>query len=31
MRGTYQFVTDDGGEFDVAIPGFALRDPRNMQ
>lgn len=31
MRGTYQFVTDDGVEFDVPIPGFALRDPRNMQ
>lgn len=31
MRGTYQFVTDDGSEFDVPIPPFALRDPRNMQ
>ena len=31
MHGWYQMVTQDGTEFEVPIPGFALRDPRNMQ
>jgi ApaG protein len=31
MHGWYQMVTEDGTEFEVPIPGFALRDPRNMQ
>jgi ApaG protein len=31
MQGWYQMVTQDGTEFEVPIPGFALRDPRNMQ
>lgn len=31
MHGTYQMTTDGGQLFDVQIPAFALRDPRNMQ
>lgn len=31
MHGWYRMITQDGVEFDVPIPGFALRDPRNMQ
>jgi len=31
MQGSYQMTTERGDVFDVAIPPFALRDPRNMQ
>jgi ApaG protein len=31
MYGTYQMTSSDGEEFDVEIPAFALRDPKNMQ
>ncbi len=31
MHGWYRMITQDGVEFSVPIPGFALRDPRNMQ
>jgi len=27
MEGTYQMVTEDGGEFDAEIPRFDLREP----
>jgi ApaG protein len=28
MRGTYQMVAEDGTQFDVEIPAFALIMPR---
>jgi ApaG protein len=31
MEGTYQMITQDGEEFEIAIPAFALRDPTSMQ
>jgi ApaG protein len=31
MYGSYQMTSSDGEEFDVDIPAFALRDPKNMQ
>lgn len=31
MQGTYQMVTQERQQFDVEIPAFALRDPKNMQ
>lgn len=31
MQGTYQMTNERGELFDVVIPAFALRDPRNMQ
>jgi ApaG protein len=31
MQGSYEMTSDDGSRFDVAIPPFALRDPRMMQ
>jgi uncharacterized protein affecting Mg2+/Co2+ transport len=31
MHGSYEMTQDDGRCFDVAIPPFALRDPRMMQ
>jgi ApaG protein len=31
MHGTYQMTLQNGEQFDAQIPGFALRDPRNMQ
>jgi len=31
MYGTYQMSAEVGGQFDIQIPPFALRDPRNMQ
>ncbi len=31
MQGSYTMVDEDGDEFEVAIPAFALRNPKNMQ
>jgi ApaG protein len=31
MQGSYQMTTDRGVLFDIGVPPFALRDPRNMQ
>jgi uncharacterized protein affecting Mg2+/Co2+ transport len=31
MEGSYQMITKDGEEFEIAIPAFALRDPISMQ
>ena len=31
MEGSYQMLSDNGDQFDVKIPAFALRDPKMMQ